>query len=92
LFTLTIHGDSNLETNVGQAAFTRQYVFNEDGLGAATFGLSTGRLVGGGSFTFNAERFTPALRGGSGKYEGRTGVVEETPAANHAQRFVFVFS
>ena len=80
------------KTKVGRAAFTCQYAFNKNGFCDAAFELSAGTLASAGSFNFNARHFTLALTRGGGRHGGRTGVVEETPAANHAQRFVFVLS
>jgi hypothetical protein len=92
LFTPTMLTGSDLKTKVAQAAFPCQYAFNKNGFCAASFEVSGGTLAGASSFNFNAAHFTLALTGGSGRYEGRTGVVGETPAANHSQRFMFVFS
>jgi hypothetical protein len=80
------------------AGATEQFAGNADDrargegsnpFGGGTFEVPGGTRAGAGSFNSAAADFTLAPTAGSGAYGGRTGTARETPAASHAQRFVF---
>lgn len=90
VFSFNLYSNTSLTKRVGTAVFTCQYNFSKNAFCDASFRLTSGgTLIAGGGFNFNATQFTLAVTGGYGRYVGKTGVMEETPSANHAQRLVF---
>jgi hypothetical protein len=92
IFQLTVFKDPSLKTKIGTAEFNCLYNFNKNGYCDVLFQLRAGTLSGSGAFNFNATKFTLAITGGTGTFDGARGVVSEAPAQNHAQRLAFVFS
>lgn len=92
IFQLTVYKDAALKTKIGTAEFNCLYNFNKNGYCDVLFQLQGGTVSGAGAFNFNATKFTLAVTGGTGTFDGASGVVAEAPAQNHAQRLSFVFS
>jgi hypothetical protein len=92
IFQLRLFSDPQLQKSAGVAVFTCLYNFNKNGYCDVTFQLHGGTLVGSGAFNFNSTKFTLAITGGDGKYIAQSGLMDESPAANHAQRLVFALS
>jgi hypothetical protein len=90
VFSFNLYTNASLTRRAGTAVFTCQYNFNKNAFCDASFRLTAGgTLIAAGGFNFNATSFTLAVTGGYGRYVGKTGVMEETPSASHAQRLVF---
>jgi type II secretory pathway pseudopilin PulG len=90
IFSFNLFADPQLKRRVGTASFTCQYNFAKNAFCDAFFQLHGGTtLIANGSFNFESSRFTLAVTGGAGAYPAASGVLTETPAANHAQRVVF---
>ncbi len=93
VFSFNLYKDSSLRTRVGAASFTCQYNFSKNAFCDASFQLKNGgTLIAEGAFNFNAGKFTLAVTGGYGAYANTTGVMQEQPSANHAQRLSFQLS
>jgi|SRR5579872_3890610 len=92
IFELTVFKDPSLKVKIGTAEFNCLYNFNKNGYCDVLFQLRGGSVTGAGAFNFNATKFTLAITGGTGTFDGASGVVSEAPAQNHAQRLAFVFS
>ncbi len=91
IFSFNLYTSSNLRTRAGSAIFTCQYNYDKNAFCDAAFHLNNGgTLVGAGAFNFNAAEFTFAVTGSYGTYADKTGTLEETPSAHHAERLVFV--
>jgi len=90
VFSFNLFTNANLKARAGTAIFTCQYNFSKNAFCDAYFQLKNGgTLIASGAFNFNAARFSLAVTGGYGSFLGKTGVVEETPTVNHAQRLSF---
>jgi hypothetical protein len=91
LFSFNLYSDPSLKTRAGSATFTCQYNFNKNVFCDAAFKLKNGgTLIASGGFNFNTSKFTLAVTGGYGAFADRSGIVQETPSSNHAQRLAFV--
>jgi hypothetical protein len=92
LFQLTVYRAANLKTKAGVAEFNCIYNFNKNGYCDVLVQIQGGTLIGAGAINFNSTKFTLSISGGSGKFNGASGVMVETPAPNHSQRLAFVLS
>jgi hypothetical protein len=89
IYQLNLFADPNLKTKAGSVEFVCIYGFNKDGYCDVSFRLRGGDLIGTSDFSFTDTTFSVAVTGGSGKYEGTTGAMLESPSVNHSQRLVF---
>jgi hypothetical protein len=93
LFSFNLYASSGLGKRIGTAVYTCMYNFNKNAFCDATFRFTGGStLVAEGSFNFNTTAFGLAVTGGDGTYAGASGTLNESPAANHAQRLVFILA
>jgi hypothetical protein len=90
VFSFNLYADPLLKRRIGTASFTCQYNFAKNAFCDASFQLpGSSTVIANGSFNFESSRFTLAVIGGAGTYLAASGVLTETPTANHAQRLVF---
>ena len=90
IFSFNLYADPSLERRIGTASFTCQYNFAKNAFCDASFRLNgETTLIANGSFNFESSRFTLAVVGGTGAYLAASGVLTETPTANHAQHLAF---
>ncbi len=89
IFVFALYTDANLKKNAGSATFTCQYGFNKNAFCDAAYVLNGSTLIGAGAFNFNANTFSLAITGGTGKFRGKTGDLMAIPAAKHSQHLVF---
>jgi len=90
IYELALYRDAGLAHKVGTAVFSCLYNFDHNGYCDVVFDVSgSGSLIGAGNFNFDTTHFDLAVTAGLGKFQGESGSVQETPAANHAERFVF---
>ncbi len=91
IFSFNLYTSSSLRTRAGSAIFTCQYNYDKNAFCDAAFHLNNGgTLIAAGAFNFNASKFTLAVTGSYGTSAGKTGTLEETPSAHHAERLAFV--
>ena len=70
--------------------FTCQYSFDKNAYCDASFRLRTRQHDDGrGRVQLQRDQFTLDVTGGYGELANRTGFVEETPSARHAQKLSF---
>ncbi len=90
LFSFNLYADSKLDKRVGTAVFTCMYNFAKNAFCDATFQLTSGAtLIAAGAFNFNTSAFNLAVTGGTGTYTGASGMLDESPTTNNAQRLDF---
>jgi hypothetical protein len=91
IFTFAIFKTANLQSRIGSATFSCEYVFDRNAFCNAAYLLPGGSLLGTGYFNFNAKTFTVSVTGGTGKYVGRTGTLQASPAVRHQQKLLITF-
>jgi hypothetical protein len=90
VFSFNLYTSPSLTKRAGAATFTCQYNFGKNAFCDVIFELkSGGTLLAEGAFNFNASKIELAVTGGTGPYQDQTGVVAESPAANHSQKLAF---
>ena len=90
VFTFKVYSDAALKKPLGSATFTCLYAFDRDAYCDAAYQLEGGTLIGGGAFTFDADNFTLAITGGTGRYANATGDVAATESKGQSQRLALV--
>jgi hypothetical protein len=89
IFSFKLFKSADLSAVIGSATFTCQYSFNQNAFCNAVYFLNGGSLIASGEFSFNAKTFVIAVTRGTGNYRSKTGSLEASPSAKHAQRLVF---
>jgi hypothetical protein len=90
LYSFNLYSSAGLKKRVGTATFVCQYNFNKNAFCDASFQMTNGgTLIASGAFNFTASKFALAVTGGYGAYVNKTGSLQETPTANHAQKLSF---
>jgi hypothetical protein len=90
VFSFNVYSDSASKKPAGAAEFTCLYAFDRIAYCDAAYQLAGGTLVGGGAFTFDSDRFTLAITGGTGRYANMTGDVAATEAKGQSQQLALV--
>jgi hypothetical protein len=73
-------------TTANPATFTCLYAFAKRAYCDATVSLPGGTLFGSGAFAFAAKRYTIAIVGGTGDFDGASGELNSEPGPNGTQR------
>ena len=90
VFSFNVYSDAGSKKPAGTAQFTCLYAFERVAYCDTAYQLEGGTLVGGGAFTFDSDRFTLAITGGTGRYANLTGDVAATEAKGDSQRLALV--
>ena len=91
IFTFAIFKTSNLQSRIGSATLSCEYVYDRYAFCNAAYVLPDGKLLGTGYFSFNAKTFSISVTGGTGKYAGATGTLQASPAVHHQQQLLITF-